>query len=192
MKKTIISLISTCVLMLAGASCTDAQSDHLLFNGVPIDGTIEEMCARLEKKGFELRTSDSTMGMLRGPFADCPECYVGVLGKNGQAATVTVIFPRIDSWNDLSICYYALKADLEKKYGAPTNCTETFVNPAESDDAKIREAVNGCCNFKTVFAAKGGEITLNINGDFKDAYVGLDYKDNANYAKMNETDNRNL
>lgn len=192
MKKTIAILISTCALLLAGAFCAGAQTEHLTFKGVPIDGTISEVCKELENKGLTFISADETMGVLKGTFAGYSNCFIGVSGREGRAAGVTVLFSDCSSWNEVSGQYFALKDALEQKYGEPSNCVERFETSPSSDFMKYYAATNGQCIYATTFSVAGGKVTLRIGGSDSGAYAALHYQDGENFEAARKIDSEDL
>ena len=76
MKKILTSLVFAFIAM-----CSFAQiqsSDHLLFKGVPIDGTLNEYVSKMKQNGFTLTGTENGIAMLTGDFAAYKNCIVGV------------------------------------------------------------------------------------------------------------------
>ena len=187
MKKTIISLISACALLLAGVFCARAQDnpEHLTFKGIPIDGNVEEFRDRLAETGYGVVCSDRSITLLEGRFAGYEGCSV-ILPPTGRAVEhVFVTFPECESWSDVFSNYIQIKKMLTSKYGDPSKCTEEFqagFDP-EGEYEKTLCMKLKKYDYSTLYKVRQGYILLNIATDGKErGYVGLSYIDGTNYA----------
>jgi hypothetical protein len=182
MKKTIISLVSACALLLAGALCAQAQTEHLTFKGIPIDGTIKTMVAKLQDKGYKVLGVETEIGMLEGDFAGYSGCTIGVMGSAGMVTNVIVLFPKCDTWSALYSNYLSLRDSLTDKYGVPESKVEIFESASEpeSDWERMYEVKNKRCLYRTTYALPNGKISISIGSSNYDAYVAIAYVDSAN------------
>lgn len=109
-------------------SCS--SKDHLVFNGVPIDGSIDKFAIKLTKAGFII--SDSTIKneiLLNGKFLN-KECKISVLGisKNNVAYKVIVELP--EEVNDsLEISFEKMQKLFSSTYGGETTRYMQYKNP---------------------------------------------------------------
>ena len=107
MKKVITLIICTII-----SSALLAQTEHLKFKGVPIDGTLEKFSDALIAIGFELNEdSEEDEMFLIGDFAGYKDCrvYVSTLDNINLVNHVSVSFPERDSWSTLLQDYTSLK-----------------------------------------------------------------------------------
>ena len=76
------------------------KSVHLKFKGVPIDGTLKEFISRMERKGFEHRSSYDSKERLVGDFAGIKQCmvYVETLDNRDLVSRIIVEFPKQERW----------------------------------------------------------------------------------------------
>lgn len=97
-----------------------AQSDHLAFKGIPIDGDIDAFSKQLVNAGYteSLRFTDKYIKWFEGLFMD-EKCFVGVMySPKGLVGRVTVEFSysssyaRNSAYNDAISLY-------RTKYGSP-------------------------------------------------------------------------
>ena len=180
MKKILISLI---VSLMALTSFAQADSLHLSFKGVPIDGTYRSFTSKLKQKGF---TQDPTEPrFLLGNFAGYADCKIVTSYDENKDLVygVGVVFQETNSWQILYSNYSNLKTMLTTKYGEPYQESEEFQHPysADDDNSKIYEVKMGRSNYKTVFANKKGQIVLQITQvENLICYVSLIYVDNVN------------
>ena len=95
------------------------KSVHLKFKGVPIDGTLKEFISRMERKGFEHRSSYDSKERLVGDFAGIKQCtvYVETLDNSDLVSRIIVEFPKQERWEELFDNYKNLKSMLMEKYG---------------------------------------------------------------------------
>lgn len=95
------------------------KSVHLKFKGVPIDGTLKEFISRMERKGFEHRSSYDSKERLVSDFAGIKQCtvYVETLDNSDLVSRIIVEFPKQERWEELFDNYKNLKSMLMEKYG---------------------------------------------------------------------------
>ena len=167
-----------------------AQSEHLAFKGIPIDGTLRQFTALLTQKGFTKIGSEKGVSMLVGDFAGYKDCsvIVSTMEKQDLVYMVAVKFPNLDTWSLLESNYTKLKNMLTQKYGNPSSCVEKFQHNYVNDDSeRLFELQMDRCEYKTVFDTEKGKIALTIcNERFSSCYVLLGYVDGINGAIMND------
>ncbi|MBQ7205579.1 MAG: hypothetical protein IJS04_07030 [Muribaculaceae bacterium] len=171
-----------------------AQSKHLTFKGIPIDGTLKEFSKKLVQNGFMEIETTTDFAEFEGTFAGHSNCTViAYSSPNGQLVhSVAVIFPQLDSWSLLEGQYRGIKESLIKKYGAPVIETESFQTEYEPKDdySKLHELKMDRCNYKTSFQTDEGAIMLQIFHQSYYCYVLLGYADNINMTiAQNAADN---
>lgn len=171
-----------------------ANSNHLKFKGVPIDGTLKQFVERMKQKGFRVEEVETDYARLGGDFAAFKECtvYVSTLENKDLVARIAVLFPMRDQWKTLYGDYKLLKELLTEKYGKPSACTEQFQGVIEyigsiSDSVKMMAVNNGDCKYNTRFTLSNGTIVLSIeHQDFDECYVQLFYLDKENSNAIRE------
>ena len=143
------------------------KSVHLKFKGVPIDGTLKEFISRMERKGFEHRSS-----------YDSKERLVDLVSR------IIVEFPKQERWEELFGNYKNLKSMLMEKYGNFSSCVERFQNSyIRTDEDRMRAVHMGECMYKTNFSIAEGDITLSIDyEEWGKGFVVLKYQDKINSA----------
>ena len=161
-----------------------AQSKHLTFKGIPIDGTLKEFSKKLVQNGFIEIETTTDFAEFEGTFAGHSNCTViAYSSPNGQLVhSVAVIFPQLDSWSLLEGQYRGIKESLIKKYGAPVQETESFQTEYEPKDdfSKLHELKMDRCNYQTSFKTEEGVIMLQISHQSLYCYVLLGYADDIN------------
>jgi len=181
MKIKFILLFLFCTTTLTFAQ----TSEHLIFKGVPIDGTLSEYVSKMEEAGFNKIEIDDGLAMLQGDFASYKDCIIGVatLDQKDLVSKISIIFPESSKWSTLSSNYYYLKELLTEKYGAPSEIVEKFDTYSEpkDDNAKIHEVRMDRCKYYTSFELENGTIQLSIENDgIITCFVMLSYFDKIN------------
>ncbi|MBO4773309.1 MAG: hypothetical protein J5516_00835 [Bacteroidales bacterium] len=179
-------LVLGCIVLLSGM--LSAQSEHLAFKGVPIDGTAKEFSKNMQSKGFELLDTEDGKLMLRGSFCGRPNCLVMVnmMENDDVVSAVNVLFEREIAWYALSNNYDTLKNMLTEKYGEPVEVKESFVNLySEEDFLKITRLQSHDCEWRSVFETGVGQIVLSIEYRLEyGSFVMLEYRDRINGMKI--------
>ena len=162
-----------------------ADSSHLAFKGVPIDGTLKQYVRQMQKRGFKVESAKKESVRLTGDFAGFKDCAIDVftLSQRDLVNSITVSFPPQETWERLSSDYFALKSMLTKKYGKPAKCTEKFQNASLYDDngSKMFGVAQDACIYKTIYSTPKGGIRLSIeHQSYNYCYVQLMYADRQN------------
>lgn len=116
------------------------KSVHLKFKGVPIDGTLKEFISRMERKGFEHRSSYDSKERLVGDFAGIKQCtvYVETLDNSDLVSRIIVEFPKQERWEELFDNYKNLKSMLMENM-------ETFHRVSNGSKIPISEQMKIVC-----------------------------------------------
>ena len=180
MKKAVLSFI---VVILSVNSF--AQSEHLTFKGVPIDGTLNQFVTKMKTVGFTGGIDKNGTALLKGDFAGFKGCYIFVstLQHVDLVSTIGVLFPESPNWSTLEGNYYKLKEMLTTKYGEPAEEVEEFQHPSSADDdnSKMHELKMDRCNYSTLFRTEKGNLVLRlVADDYYDCHVLLGYYDKIN------------
>ena len=181
-------LLLTLMLTLAVGLC-NAQTEHMKFKGIPMEGTLQTFTAKLKAKGYTPKGLRDGVSMLTGDFAGYKSCIIGAVADNsGMVCKVSVIFPDMDKWKDLEQCYSNYKSMLTEKYGDPIACEESFNDYYGDDDAsKMYDVKFDKYKYYSVFQSELGEVQLEISHDgVISCYVVLSYFDNANQDKLRQ------
>ena len=184
---------------------------HLIFNNVPINGSLKYYVAQMEKKNFriyverfglegdeetkeqkekreqkaKLEAYKEGKAMMVGDFADFKKCslYVETLANKDLVYKIQVQFQYVSEWEKKKENYFHLKQLLTKKYGAPTSCTEKL-KPETMENYDINNSfTKGKSKYETIYKTDKGDITLYIN---KHYYLILEYLDKKNSELITE------
>jgi hypothetical protein len=182
MKAIFITL--SAILLSLNLSAQSTENQHLLFKGVPIDGTMSEYVEKMKLNGFVVMDSEPGTYVLQGDFAGYKDCFVGVvtMKQKDLVSRIKVLFPERDDWASLYGNYVNLKEMLIQKYGQPTEVVEVFPSyPSVTNEGlKYTYAQVGECNYKTVFDTPKGQVSLYIDNTDSKCFVGLSYTDKIN------------
>jgi hypothetical protein len=178
-------------LLSISSSLLNAQTQenpHLMFKGVPIDGTLSEYVAKMKLNGFTVVASEPGMSMLQGDFAGYKDCFVGVvtMKQKDLVSRIKVLFPDREDWASLYGNYRTLKEMLNQKYGQPAELVEEFPSyPNVTDEGlKYMYAQGGECNYFTAFETPKGRVSLRIDNIDSRCFISLTYTDKINSEIM--------
>ena len=94
-------LFLTLLLPFVVGICS-AQTEHMKFKGVPMEGTLQTFTSKLKAKGFTPVGIQDGVSLLNGEFAGYKDCTIcAVADKSGMICKVSVIIPSMDKWLDL-------------------------------------------------------------------------------------------
>ena len=163
-------------LLLAVCTVCSAQTNHMKFKGIPIDGTLNSFVQKLKDKGYTFIGQQDGMAILKGEFAATKGCTIGVarFSDRDQVNLVAVIFPEEETWSGITKSYYTLKDMLTEKYGTP-ECVEQFSDREPSSDfLKFHAILNDECHYVSEFSCENGKIQLTMSKqDYNSAAVIL-------------------
>lgn len=189
MKKVFSSLLFSIILLTGLAQVKQDTSKHLVFKGVPLDGTLSQYVLKMKQNGFNHISTNDGIAMLQGDFAGYKDCYVGVstLKQKDLVHKIGVIFPDRDSWSGLSGNYFNLKEMLTEKYGEPTETVEKFDGYSQptDDNSKMYEVKFDRCKYYSTWVTDKGDIQLSIDhNSVSSCFVKLVYFDKINSATI--------
>lgn len=178
-------LLFTFLFMLFAGFCL-AQTEHMKFKGIPMEGTLQTFTNKLKAKGFTPINMENGVSLLKGEFAGYKGCIIGaVADQDGMICKVSVIFPEMDKWENLENCYLNYKSLLTEKYGEPNTCIEEFQsNVGEDNSMKLLDLKMDKCKYFSTFSCDNGEIDLEITYQNYSCNVMLSYYDKINQDKV--------
>lgn len=189
MKKTLLTLFA--ILFVVNLQ---AQS-HLVFKGIPLDGSTTEFMNKLRTKGLKISETKDIGGIMKGDFAGYSDCTIYVYGtrKTKKVFCAIVAFPSENSWSSLYYQYSSLKSSYTKKYGEPLSIEEFITPYYEGDGYELQALKKDKCTYSSKFTTEAGDILISItyheNSDGYDVSVG--YIDNIN-RELNEAEQQEI
>lgn len=145
-------------------SFAQSESEHLMFKGVPIDGTLSEYVSKMKSVGFNFLGEKDGTAVLKGEFAGFKDCkiFVSTLKAKDLVSTICVAFPYKNKWGLLEDDYKELKSMLTIKYGEPSEWVEEFQGYARTESQKYIKLISDECTWFSTFSAAKGDIQLSI------------------------------
>jgi hypothetical protein len=184
MKRIFLILLLHAAFLTCLAQNKSDSSKHLVFKGVPIDGTLAEYVSKMKKSGFVHKGTNDGIAILEGEFASYKKCIVGVstLKNKDVVSKIVVLFPERETWSALSDNYFNLKELLTEKYGKPSESVEEFQSSTPDDDGSKMIVVGlGRCKYYSTYETEKGTVQLAIEHDDRQgAFVKLMYFDKIN------------
>lgn len=185
MKPFFLTLLFTLTTILTIAQ----TSEHLIFKGVPIDGTLDNYVSKMKQTGFTLTQTQDGIAILNGDFAGYKGCVVGVstLKQKDLVYKIAVIFSDKNTWSTLSGNYFDLKQMLTEKYGKPSEVVEQFDGHSQpqDDDDRMYNVKFDRCKYSSTWETDKGEIQLSIDhNNLLKCFVKLTYSDKINGDKI--------
>jgi hypothetical protein len=181
------SKLLTAVILLYSilSFAQNEKKEHLVFKGVPIDGTLSQYMLKMTQSGFTHVQTENGMGLLKGDFAGYKDCIVGVstLKNKDLVHKIAVIFKEQETWSALSGNYLNLKDLLTEKYGQPTNVVEKFEGGSEpkTDDSRMYKVQFDNCKYYSTWKTDKGNIEVSIEHDgVIRCFVSMRYIDKIN------------
>lgn len=176
-----ISLLSTISVV--------AQSDHLTFKNIPIDGTIETFIKKMEENGFQQTylAGDESGAVMEGEFVNM-KCEIFILAspKTKYVWKVLVKLPEETSWYSLKSDYFKYKKAYTEKYGKSTDY-EFFSKPYyEGDGYELQALRMDKCSYSAFFNTDNGSLSVSIG---KEGCIQLSYEDKENANKRSNEKN---
>ena len=181
MKAIFLTLAS--IVFSLNLSAQASENQHLLFKGVPIDGTLNEYVAKMNLNGFIVMSSESGTAVLQGDFAGYKNCEISIITLKGKDLVnrITVLLPEDTEWSTLSNNYNNLKEMLTRKYGSPSRTSENWLIRSEPAlSMKMFYIGTDQCNYVTSFETPSGTIKLKIDHSGYDCFVSMSYFDKIN------------
>ncbi len=169
------------------------ESEHLLFKGIPIDGSLESFSKKLHEKGFRpvfetleaFRDSAGyySINILKGSFYDDPNCKVFIIEDKDSKRVyqIGVLFSPIYLWQSSYKRYKKLQSDLIEKYGKPASVEETiFNNSFASNESRMQDLYEERSVINSSFKTSKGEILLKLTATDDYYSLSITYEDGIN------------
>lgn len=166
------------------AMTTMAQTEHLTFKGIPIDGSLGNFITKLKNTGLSYLGQDDGVAIFEGDFAGHRECNIAVATyqPTGKVSMVIVLFPTQDDWVTLETSYNSLKEMLSQKYDEPDTVIEEFQGyQPDTNNSKMHKLTMDQCTWGALFTTDNGEIELSISKhNYLSGRIVLRYRDRIN------------
>lgn len=157
-----------------------AQSNHLQFKGIPIEGKIDDYVLNLENKGCKIDNDlcvSNKIIVLTGPFAGYENTIIALYGTpiSKSIFKVMVLLPEKMSFQELVDEYNSIQEIYIDKYGEPIGSFNFFRSPYSEGDGNELEALKEeKCEYSTFFKLESGYIVIKIA---KTKRISITYED---------------
>lgn len=132
---------------------------HLTFKGVPINGPVEKVRAKIIDAGFE-PNGEPLVGRFAGLRV---KVYIGSNEDLNLAYSVIVNSEQENSWDGLKHKFLNVRELYIRKYGEPIEDYQDFADPYyEGDGEELEATENKKCFYSSKFAIPGGEVTIYV------------------------------
>lgn len=177
------------ITFLFFTSILKAQS----FMGIPIDGSMENIKAKLIAKGFKLIQSNQNNTYYKGKLNnESISIMVGVTPKTKIVYSFYITYDEIiDSWNSLQTDFNKKNEIIVNKYGEPLKEKREYEYPfKEDDDYTLLALESGKLSYLNVWGAVSDNNNLSILlAITKDKNIALLYTNvkNRNIAEKEQS-----
>ena len=97
MKRLFLQLILTLIVGICSA-----QSEHMKFKGVPMEGTLQSFTNKLAAKGYTPIGTQDGVSNLKGEYAGYKDGTIGAVSdKSRMVCKVAVMLKKKKKWGDL-------------------------------------------------------------------------------------------
>lgn len=177
MKRLLLSLIISLIPAFSFAQ-EGLAGQHILFEGISVDGDVNPFVKALINKGFKQVKYDAIVtGKV---FGHKGTIIVASRQNDNIVYLVLVNFDTKKTWENVRTCYESIKMQLNLRYGEPAIQKEEFASElAEANPLLALEHKN--CTYLSHYSVPGGEILLSINPE---ATVQLFFIDAVNSKPM--------
>ena len=168
-----ILLLAVALFLSFGAM---AQTQHFTFRDIPINGTVEEVGAKLKELGY---TPTDSPSKYTGQFIG-EDCAIYLLDSDYTKMVYSIVaqFEPASRWSSLKADFREVKELCTSKYGKPTLSRESFSSPYYDGDGYEMTAVKvDKCNYVAQWKVENGEVTVLIS---KSGSIAIYYTDKTN------------
>lgn len=184
--KKILLLIVTIIFSVSMM----AQSPHMKFKGLEINGNYKTFAQNLVKQGFKIVETAEDGIVLTGIFMAHPETMT-IVYPDPKTKNVTVVAAFIetdDTWISMEREFFNIVETYKKKYGEPEEFSTRFnVDETDiSDTWKKMYLQDGRCEYISRFETAEGAIVISIVYYLMEYGVMIAYIDGQNKAEMDK------
>ena len=183
MKKLLLTICSSLFCVLSYA-----QTEHLTFKGLPIDGSKQEFLEKLKRQGYS-RVFNVEDDVLSGSFTG-RDCYILVASTpiTNTVWKAAVLFESTyDTWSLIKTTYDCLIDVYRLKYGGPALEQKDFIHPwKEGDGNELIALKSDKCVYKTFFLQKKEGVLIGciIISMTTNCQILIEYEDTINSALL--------
>lgn len=182
-----------CIIFIIASYCTcfAQKQEHLTFKGIPLEGSMDSFCQKLEAKGYIVLDRNNTLTVLHGDFTGYPATIRITATDDGKNVfAVCVIFDSSRDWRTLVNTYDHYKDLYTIKYGQPKLQKEHNPSNSNSNAVLMLKLEEGTVEYFCIWETKGGEIKLTIDKSSRsyEGQVSIYYRDSLNVKAKIQSD----
>lgn len=172
---------------------TQCNSEHLVFNGIEMDGSIEDFMEELKAKGFRTDiepewVGDHELARMHGQFMGEP-CVLFIVSNDiGDIKIVYVNKNERKSFDVVKDEFYKLLDIYKRKYGEPEEFEETLLDMPDPISAMKNDDGFLSAFFKVGQDGSSISLLVTIDEDSRFPHISIGYADGINQG-INNTDN---
>lgn len=160
MKKSVL-LVLTILISVSYFVC--AQS-HMNFMGMELNGSLTDIVSQMELKGFKVfDTDEHSVSMLGRHHGLTVVAEVAAAPISDTVYKVIIKYPTNAAlWSSLYMDYVAIRAEIEKIYGRPTEAMERFEPPYSENNKPFEALREGKATYVAKYITDGGSIIVQL------------------------------
>lgn len=164
-------------------SSVQERASHIMFKGIPVDGTLKSFSDSLVARGFTVITSDSRIATLKGPFAGIDNAVVTVIADRGFVWRVSAAFPARKYWAQIKRLYEDYRDMYRSKFGLEPDRRERLSKRfPEGSGSEAWGFEDESSVYESVFTFEDGDVIVSVRFDRQTQgfAVLVDYVDRLN------------
>ena len=180
MKKLFFIAMVLIAAMMSANVESFAQTKHIQFKGIPVDGTLSSFVEKLITQGFDYIAEQDGLALLTGKFAGC---NIIVVSARNTVWKVVVEFPEQSTLSDVKKRYEEFKQSFKLKYNVDPKVIEELDDRYKSEQIAYIGFKNKVSQWASLFEIPGGSVVLEIQASsdsYGDFQLRLDYYDEMN------------
>jgi hypothetical protein len=164
------------IILILVSSVPQAQT----FDGVKIDGTLNNAVMAFRAKGYTLQKSESTYASMKGKVAgNNIELYIFTTPKTHVVCKVVVYMDKERSWYSIKANYENLLELFEEKYGQPDKSYTVFKSPYYEGDGYEMLAISSEKAFYGSYWFNRNNLSMGLSIS-KFEQIQITYENDAN------------
>ena len=159
-----------------------AQTKHIQFKGIPVDGTLSSFVSQLKNQGYTYLGEEDGVAFLSGKFAGYSDCTLVVVSTKGKVWKVVVLFSETESWDTIVTLYNEFKQSFKLKYNSEPQSVENL-QESYSKGSLIYIGFKDEKNlWGSAFQVPGGSVFLEIlpGESYGSLTLRISYQDDIN------------
>lgn len=187
MRKSVLLVLA---ILISVSSFVCAQS-HMSFMGMELNGLLTDFVTQMELKGFKVFDTDEHSVLMFGRHHGLTAVAEVTAAPISETVYKVIIkYPTNAAlWSSLYMDYVAIRAEIEKTYGRPTEAVERFESPYSEDNKPFEALKEGKATYMAKYITDGGSVIVQLRYANHCREVQTIYWDHINkelYSKESE------